>query len=125
MTEAAVTVNSIVLLRILPHNHRMPIGKHTFAALLLASALAACGPVAVYYRAGADVARRDADLLNCEVSALRDAPDLPLFADRRDEGDEVRFELPQMPVCEHVVSDYQTTRLSLNSRRMPSTSRPL
>ncbi|UWR97568.1 hypothetical protein K4K99_07185 [Phaeobacter inhibens] len=74
MTEAAVTVNSIVLLRILPHNHRMPIGKHTFAALLLTSALAACGPVPVYYRVGADVARRDADLLSCEVSALRDAP---------------------------------------------------
>ncbi|WP_405111712.1 hypothetical protein L0Z65_06260 [Phaeobacter sp. BS52] len=48
--------------------------KHTFAALLLVSGLAACGPVPVYYRAGADVTRRDADLLSCEVSALRDAP---------------------------------------------------
>ncbi|WP_405116319.1 hypothetical protein L0Z64_10165 [Phaeobacter sp. BS23] len=48
--------------------------KHTFAALLLVSGMAACGPVPVYYRAGADVARRDADLLSCEVSALRDAP---------------------------------------------------
>ncbi|AHD09672.1 hypothetical protein PhaeoP75_01961 [Phaeobacter gallaeciensis] len=74
MTEAAVTVNSIVLPRNLQHNHRMFFAKHTFVALILVSGLAACGPVPVYYRAGADVARRDADLLSCEVSALRDAP---------------------------------------------------
>ncbi|MFS4583279.1 hypothetical protein [Phaeobacter sp. C3_T13_0] len=48
--------------------------NHMLAALLLTSGLAACGPVPVYYRAGADVAQRDADLLTCEVNALRDAP---------------------------------------------------
>lgn len=53
-----------------------------------------------------------------DARALRDAPDLPLFADQKDEGDEVRFDLPQMPICEHVVSDYQTTRLSLKAHPM-------
>ena len=50
--------------------------------------------------------------------ALQDAPDLPLFQDEPDEGDEVQFTLPQMPLCEHVVADYQTTRLSLKAHPM-------
>ena len=50
-----------------------------------------------------------------DARALRDAPDLPLFAEKNDEGTEVRFDLPQMPICEHVVADYQTTRLSLKA----------
>ena len=49
-----------------------------------------------------------------DARALRDAPDLPLFAEK-DEGEETRFDLPQMPICEHVVADYQTTRLSLKA----------
>ncbi len=53
-----------------------------------------------------------------DTRALRDAPDLPLFAEKRDEGEEARFDLPQMPVCEHVVADYQTTRLSLKAHPM-------
>jgi error-prone DNA polymerase len=53
-----------------------------------------------------------------DARALRDAPDLPLFAEERDEGAEVRFDLPQMPICEHVVADYQTTRLSLKAHPM-------
>ncbi|MEO1641243.1 MAG: error-prone DNA polymerase [Pseudomonadota bacterium] len=53
-----------------------------------------------------------------DARALRDAPDLPLFQETRDEGSEVRFDLPQMPVCEHVVADYQTTRLSLKAHPM-------
>ena len=52
-----------------------------------------------------------------DARALRDAPDLPLFAEK-DEGEELRFDLPQMPVCEHVVADYQTTRLSLKAHPM-------
>ncbi len=52
-----------------------------------------------------------------DARALRDAPDLPLFAEK-DEGEETRFELPQMPICEHVVADYQTTRLSLKAHPM-------
>ncbi len=50
-----------------------------------------------------------------DTRALRDAPDLPLFDDRPDEGPEAVFTLPQMPVCEHVVADYQTLRLSLKA----------
>ncbi|WP_373635255.1 error-prone DNA polymerase [Yoonia sp. SS1-5] len=53
-----------------------------------------------------------------DARALRDAPDLPLFAERKDEGDEPRFVLPKMPICEHVVADYQTTRLSLKAHPM-------
>ncbi|QYX56195.1 error-prone DNA polymerase [Roseovarius sp. SCSIO 43702] len=52
-----------------------------------------------------------------DARALRDAPDLPLFAER-DEGEELRFDLPKMPICEHVVADYQTTRLSLKAHPM-------
>jgi len=53
-----------------------------------------------------------------DARALRDAPDLPLFSDSKDEGREVQFDLPSMPVCEHVVADYQTLRLSLKAHPM-------
>ena len=53
-----------------------------------------------------------------DARALQDAPKLPLFAEKKDEGDEVRFDLPQMPTCEHVVADYQTMRLSLKAHPM-------
>lgn len=49
--------------------------------------------------------------------ALKQAPDLPLFtfAEERDEGTETPVALPSMPLCEHVVADYQTIRLSLKA----------
>ncbi|MEM9577805.1 MAG: error-prone DNA polymerase [Pseudomonadota bacterium] len=50
-----------------------------------------------------------------DARALRDAPDLPLFTRTRDEGAERAFSLPKMPICEHVVADYQTLRLSLKA----------
>ena len=53
--------------------------------------------------------------------ALKQAPDLPLFAaaDARDEGVEaVVAKLPTMPLSEHVVNDYQTIRLSLKAHPM-------
>ena len=53
--------------------------------------------------------------------ALKPAPDLPLFvaADARDEGEEMETaQLPAMPLSEHVVSDYQTVRLSLKAHPM-------
>ncbi len=53
-----------------------------------------------------------------DAQALRDAPDLPLFRDRHDEGSEQMFQLPEMPTCEHVVADYQTLRLSLKAHPM-------
>ncbi|MCY7271423.1 MAG: error-prone DNA polymerase, partial [Sphingomonas bacterium] len=53
-----------------------------------------------------------------DARALKGAPDLPLFAaaDARDEGWETEVvRLPAMPLSEHVVSDYQTVRLSLKA----------
>jgi error-prone DNA polymerase len=53
-----------------------------------------------------------------QVKALRDAPDLPLFRPGQDEGTEPPTRLPQMPLCEQVVADYQTLRLSLKAHPM-------
>jgi error-prone DNA polymerase len=53
--------------------------------------------------------------------ALKQAPDLPLFAyaEAPDEGSEIEpARLPAMPLCEHVVNDYQTIRLSLKAHPM-------
>jgi error-prone DNA polymerase len=56
-----------------------------------------------------------------DARALKPALDLPLFvaADARDEGEEAETtSLPAMPLSEHVVSDYQTVRLSLKAHPM-------
>ena len=55
-----------------------------------------------------------------DARAIKNAPDLPLFAfaDERDEGADVPAILPAMPLSEHVVADYQTTRLSLKGHPM-------
>ncbi len=56
-----------------------------------------------------------------DARALKQAPDLPLFAaaDARDEGTEREIaRLPVMPLAEHVVNDYQTIRLSLKAHPM-------
>ena len=56
-----------------------------------------------------------------DARALKGAPDLPLFraADAADEGWETEVvRLPAMPLAEQVVSDYQTTRLSLKAHPM-------
>ncbi|MES2137530.1 MAG: error-prone DNA polymerase [Pseudomonadota bacterium] len=53
--------------------------------------------------------------------ALKQAPDLPLFAycEALDEGSESEpARLPAMPLSEHVVNDYQTVRLSLKAHPM-------
>jgi error-prone DNA polymerase len=53
--------------------------------------------------------------------ALKAAPDLPLFAysEALDEGiEETAAKLPAMPLAEHVISDYQTIRLSLKAHPM-------
>ncbi|MEO7411498.1 MAG: OB-fold nucleic acid binding domain-containing protein [Sphingomicrobium sp.] len=53
-----------------------------------------------------------------DARALKGVPDLPLFAhaEARDEGWETELvRLPAMPLSEHVVSDYQTVRLSLKA----------
>ncbi len=53
-----------------------------------------------------------------QARALKDAPDLPLFQGMADEGEETAVILPSMPLCEHVVADYQTLRLSLKAHPM-------
>ncbi|HET7710176.1 MAG TPA: error-prone DNA polymerase [Sphingomicrobium sp.] len=56
-----------------------------------------------------------------DAKALKAGPGLPLFAaaDARDEGAEAEpAALPAMPLAEHVVTDYQTTRLSLKAHPM-------
>ncbi|MDQ2065907.1 error-prone DNA polymerase [Xinfangfangia sp. CPCC 101601] len=53
-----------------------------------------------------------------DARALRDAPDLPLFQAGKDEGVEPAVRLPQMPLAESVVADYQTLRLSLKAHPM-------
>jgi error-prone DNA polymerase len=52
-----------------------------------------------------------------EVRALAPAEPLPLFAwnEAREVGPEPAVELPEMPLSEHVVNDYQTLRLSLKA----------
>ena len=63
-----------------------------------------------------------------DARALKGAPDLPLFAaaEARDEGWETEVvRLPAMPLSEHVVSDYQTMRLSLKAHPMQLPARPL
>jgi error-prone DNA polymerase len=56
-----------------------------------------------------------------DARALRPVSELPLFAAARtrEEGEErEKATLPAMPLAEHVVSDYQTTRLSLKAHPM-------
>ncbi|NBC88933.1 MAG: error-prone DNA polymerase, partial [Alphaproteobacteria bacterium] len=56
-----------------------------------------------------------------DARSLVAAPDLPLFraAEEREEGAErAQTRLPQMPLSEEVVADYQTTRLSLKAHPM-------
>lgn len=53
-----------------------------------------------------------------DAKALRDVPDLPLFRPGHDEGAEPVARLPEMPLCEQVVADYQTLRLSLKAHPM-------
>jgi error-prone DNA polymerase len=55
-----------------------------------------------------------------EVKALAKSKALPLFAfaDTREQGDEAHVPLPDMPLSEHVVNDYQTLKLSLKAHPM-------
>jgi error-prone DNA polymerase len=55
-----------------------------------------------------------------EVKALAAAAPLPLFdwTTARETGAEPEVALPRMPLCEHVVNDYQTLRLSLKAHPM-------
>lgn len=71
MAEALVTVNSIVLSAISGQDLPM---RQIICAIFLLCALAACGPVSVYYHPDVTATRMQSDLLDCQVAALRDAP---------------------------------------------------
>ncbi len=60
-----------------------------------------------------------------EAGALRDSPDLPLFQDTPDEGEEPKVSLPTMRLSEQVVADYQTLHLSLKAHPMSFLRRSL
>ena len=55
-----------------------------------------------------------------EVKALANAPPLPLFtwSETQEAGTEPAVALPEMPLSEHVINDYQTLRLSLKAHPM-------
>src|SRR5690606_14549096 len=55
-----------------------------------------------------------------QVKALGPAEALPLFAwsEAQEEGPEAEVRLPEMPLSEHVINDYQTLRLSLKAHPM-------
>jgi error-prone DNA polymerase len=56
-----------------------------------------------------------------DARSLVSAPDLPLFraaAEREEGAERAKVALPQMPLSEEVVADYQTTRLSLKAHPM-------
>ena len=78
------------------------------------------GTPAIQTLAAADTFRslgKDRRAALWDARALKNAPDLPLFthAAAQDEGADTPYLLPQMPLSEHVVTDYQTTRLSLKA----------
>ena len=92
-----------------------------FASLADLSARARLNARTVRVLAAADAFRSiglDRRAALWEAKALRDAPDLPLLGAERDEGHEPLAQLPQMPLCEQVVADYQTLRLSLKAHPM-------
>jgi len=63
-----------------------------------------------------------------DARSLIAAPDLPLFkaaAEREEGAEKTRTALPQMPLSEEVVADYQTTRLSLKAHPLAFLRAPL
>ncbi len=70
MTEGTKAVKRIVFASGL----RQDAGMKTRLLFPLLLGLAACGPLSIYYKPGASVARMQTDQTNCEVSALKDAP---------------------------------------------------
>ncbi|WP_373353348.1 error-prone DNA polymerase [Pseudoroseicyclus sp. CXY001] len=80
-----------------------------------------CTPALVRRLAEADAMRSmfiDRRQALWEARGLKEAPDLPLFQGLPDEGAERPVALPAMPLCEAVVADYQTLRLSLKAHPM-------
>ena len=100
------------------------VARRTYASV---EELRSCGGVpvhAIQRLAAADAFRSmelDRRAALWDSRALKQAPDLPLFAHAgaRDKGVEsAPAILPAMPLSEHVVNDYQTIRLSLKAHPM-------
>ena len=71
MAEGYGTVNLIVIRR----TSGQPVHMRAFFVLIVGVwGLAACGPIATFYQAGAPVALMEDTLLDCRVAALQDAP---------------------------------------------------
>lgn len=112
--------------------HRLVAAREApFAGMADLKARAALDRRAIRLLAAADACRSmglDRRGALWEARALKDAPPLPLFSAAEagagdeggafDEGAEAAVVLPAMPVCEHVVADYQTLRLSLKAHPM-------
>lgn len=71
MTDARRTVKSIDPARGLAHSGGM---RRALALALLLLPLAGCDDLSLYYKPGATVQRMQADEVDCQVRALRDAP---------------------------------------------------
>jgi error-prone DNA polymerase len=99
-------------------------GDTPYASVEAMKIRAGVNVAAVERLAGADAFRSmglDRRAALWDAKALKAGPDLPLFAaaDARDEGWETEVvRLPDMPLGEHVVADYQAVRLSLKAHPM-------
>ncbi|MCK0168868.1 error-prone DNA polymerase [Jannaschia sp. S6380] len=82
---------------------RTGLGKRAIETLASADAFRSCG--------------QDRRAALWDAKAIRRGPNLPLFVhgDASDIGAEPVHSLPEMPMREHVVADYQTARLSLKA----------
>ncbi len=74
MTEAASPVNPIVNTCKTQHTMGMVKQRTAHIVFALAAVLAGCGPVTVYHKPDASFAQLDRDVLECQTSALKQAP---------------------------------------------------
>jgi error-prone DNA polymerase len=113
----------LVAARTLRRPHAGPLNAHPFASLSDLMAASGLKRASLDKLTAADAVRSlnlDRREALWEASALSQQAELPLFAwsETQTAGPEPAVALPQMPLCEHVVHDYQTLRLSLKAHPM-------
>ena len=107
-----------------PYNRSpVPSSSASYASIHDVWRRARAGPATLEKLAAADAFRSiglDRRQALWEVKALSAPGELPLFrwGQTRETGEEPVVALPQMPLGEHVVNDYQTLRLSLKAHPM-------
>ena len=74
MPDGLRRVKLIVKVRTNPHAALMGQFRMLFHCAVVATGFSACTPLPIYHRTGVPVAQMEDDRLNCQVSALRDAP---------------------------------------------------